>query len=286
MSYKSIDNSGPNLPFTPLNGILSVNSGAIETRSITPFSISRGLYDNIEEIVKFGRVTAPSTLAYSPVSFGVAYQTPQVAGATTLRVKAGNIADAPAGAGARSVTLYGLDVNGDAISETIATGGAAPGPSSVNTFLRLHRVVVETSGTYADAAVGSHVGNIVVENSAGTQDWAVIDSTNYPRGQSEIACFSVPRNKRVFIDDIILEVESTKSASFILFKRENILETVAPYTAARALATFAGVTGLSSITTTSYINDIEGPADIGFLVIPGINNTVVSVDFHINLVDA
>ena len=82
-------------------------------------------WSNARLVHKFGRNAAITSIA--PVCLGGVYQTPQVASATTLRVKAGNIADDEGQAGARTITLEGMDTHG-------GTGTAArarsphPGP--------------------------------------------------------------------------------------------------------------------------------------------------------------
>ena len=87
------------------------------------FNIASGRIPGLSVVHKFGRASVGTT--YSPVTFGGVYNTPQVAGATTLRVKAGDANDTAAGTGAREVTLIGLDETGAEVTEAVATAGAA-----------------------------------------------------------------------------------------------------------------------------------------------------------------
>jgi hypothetical protein len=76
-------------------------------------------------IHKFGHNTAIPT-TYTPVTSIGSYPTPQVSGATTLRIKAGGDAnDTAAGTGAREITLIGVDETGAEVTETLATAGAS-----------------------------------------------------------------------------------------------------------------------------------------------------------------
>lgn len=105
-----------------------------------------------------------------------------------MRIKAGgNAADTAAGAGAREVTLIGLDASGNVVTEAIATNGISASSATTNSFIRLYRAYVSASGTYATAAAGSHTAAIVIENSAGGTDWLTIDATSFPLAQSEVS---------------------------------------------------------------------------------------------------
>jgi len=112
----------------------------------------------------FGRNDSGGT-SFVPIALGGVYQMPQVAGATTLRIKAGgNANDTAAGTGAREVTVVVLDETGAQITETIATAGASASAATTVTAMRLLEAFVSKSGTYATGSVGSHADDIVIEN--------------------------------------------------------------------------------------------------------------------------
>jgi hypothetical protein len=274
-------------PSAPLNQPLGLDSDAILVRPTYPWlDTSRGLTTGIRSIKKFGRNKLVGT-TYVPVSLGGVYQTPQSGAATTLRIKAGgNANDTAAGSGAREITLIGLDETFTEVTETLATAGASASSATTATFTRLYRCFVSASGTYATSAAGSHAGDIVIENSAGGTDWATIDSTNFPKGQSEIGGFSIEAGKTayVFLDDIT--VDSGKTADAVFFAKQGIDQTAAPYSAMRAVSTLTGLTGgiadLSGRQTP--FGPFVGPCDIGWLAKVSATTGSISVEFEIFIV--
>lgn len=231
---------------------------------------------------KFGRHANVGT-TYAPVAIGGIYRTPQPASATQLRIKAGNANDDAAGTGARTVVIQGLSATGALVSDTLTADGTNASSNSGNSYIRLFRGYVATSGTYATATAGSHAADVVIENAAGTEDWLTIDSTDFPKGQSEVACYSVPLGYRAFVSKIHISVESNKTADLIFFKRENILDTAAPYQAMREQLRFGAVAGEAYLDRSS---DPLGPfpalTDIGFMA-KAASSAQVAVDFPIIL---
>lgn len=244
--------------------------------------------DNITErtvVHKFGRNSAVGT-TYVPVVVGGIYRVPQTTGATTLRIKAGDANDSSSGSGARTVTIIGIDENGDEQTEVLTTNGTSAGTAGTVTFIRLYRAYVTTSGTYATQSAGSQAADIIIENSAGTEDWATLDATDFPRGQTEIGVYTIPNGKRGLIDNISVIVDSNKSASVILFQRTSILQTAAPYDAMRVLLEFSGLTGISSVSPKIPIDSLASGTDVGFMARVASGTAEVDVDFEIQLIDA
>ena len=171
--------------------------------------------------------------ALTPICNGGFYQTPQVGGEQQLRIQAGGDAnDTAAGTGAREVTLCGIDNTGAYVTETIATAGASASALTTTIFLRLCEFWVSASGTYVTQAGGSHAADITIEDGSANV-WGVISSTPFPASQSQLAAFTVPLGKRVYVPFFHLSGDSTKVTTAIMFFRDNILETAAPYTAGR-----------------------------------------------------
>lgn len=232
---------------------------------------------------KFGRVENLGT-SFVPVCFGQVYRTPQVASATQLRIKAGDGNDISSGTGARSVYIEGLNASGALTSETIDTNGTSASSNSTNSYIRLFRAYVATSGTYATQSAGSHSANIVIENAAGTEDWATINSTGFPESQTQIAAYSVPLNYTAYVDNLRITIESgatNKPADVVMFQRQNILDTAAPYQAMRVVAFFLELEG--EYIGKGLLGSFPALTDIGFMAKAPSGTPDLSVAFDIFL---
>ena len=246
--------------------------------------LARGGILHHEKIEIFGHCTL-SAGVLSPITYGNAYRTPQAGAATALRIKAGgNAADTAAGAGAREITLAGLNAAGELIAETIETAGASASAATSQTFIRLLEAKVTKSGTYATQSAGSHAANIVIENAAGGTNWATIAINGFPAARAQIGIYTVPKGKTAYLSQIALQAESQKLTSFLLFKRENILETAAPYTAMVELQHFPQVSGGLQLNIDTPIRFPE-LTDFGFMGLVGGQTANVSSAMEIILVD-
>jgi hypothetical protein len=250
-----------------------------------PTNIAAGDYDGLTVIHKFGHNEAVST-SFVPVTSSGIYRTPQVSGATALRVKAGGHADdTAAGDGAREITLEGLDETGALVQEAVATAGASASSATTTTFLRLFRAWVSASGTYASASAGSHTATITIEKAAGSEDWATLVVNGFAQGQTEIAAYTVPLGKRAFIQSIQATVDSNKTATILGFHRENILETAAPYTAMRMFLELGGVSGQADYTPIAPLGPFPALTDFGFMARVVATTAEVDMEFEILLED-
>lgn len=272
----------------PLNQSYSLQSGSRLVRpSWTWLDAARGLTGGLSGVKKFGRNDSVGT-GFEPVCMGGIYMTPQSSAATTLRIKAGNANDSAGGSGARAVTLIGLDESFNEVQETVATNGTSPSAATSATFTRLYRAFVSSSGTYASASAGSHFGDIVIENSAGTQDWGTIDAANFPKSQSEIGAISIAAGKTGYVKLRDLSIDSGKTIDLVFFSRANIDETAPPYTAMRAQSVVSGVSG-GSIETFGSVDipfgPYTGPTDIGFMAKVASGTASVSVEFEVFILD-
>ena len=243
------------------------------------FAASEGNLTGVRAIHKFGHNTTVGT-SFVPITLGGVYRTPQVSGATALRVKAGGDAnDTAAGTGAREITLEGLDETGAYATEVVATAGASASSATTTTFLRLFRAYVSASGTYATATAGSHSAQIQIEDSSGTNNWAFISATDFPRSQSQIGVYTTPLGRTVYITGIIVTVETTKAADILLFQRGGVLDTAAPYEGMRILLEWTGIEDklVEEFPTPIKLTELT---DIGFMGKVGSSTADISVDFE------
>ena len=259
-----------------------VDSQLVQNISDHNLDIARSKFSYMSIVHKFGaRQGVSSSSAYKPLTTNEIYQTPQVSGAVALRVKAGNTNDTANGSGAREVTIQGLDETGALVTEALATAGTSASAATSTTWLRVFRAYVSASGTYATSAAGSHAADIILETAAAAE-WVKILVAGFPRAQSQIGVYSVPLGKTAYIQSYLLTVSGAKPVDFILFQRQNILETAAPYTAMRTVVEHRGIQ-----TATGFKPDVPfGPfpalTDIGWMA-KGATTPDVTVDYEILL---
>jgi hypothetical protein len=234
-------------------------------------------------VQKFGVNTAVGT-TFVPVTDDGIYRTPQASGATALRVRAGNAADDAAGAGARSVRLFGLDENFAAAEEVIPTAGEAAGALSTTTWTRIYRVRVEESGTYATATAGSHVGDIVIETSGG-EEWAEIPVNGFPHGTTEISVYSVAAGDIAYLQHVDIFTDAAKLTDVLLFARGNIDQTAPPYSPMFVIVDFLSEGGQQEHDLSHAPIKVVGPADIGFMAKVDVGTAVVAAGFELLIAD-
>lgn len=231
-------------------------------------------------VQKFGTNEAIGT-NFAPVTDGGTYPTPQSSGAVALRVKAGgNAADAPAGAGAWEVTILGLDEDFEHAAEALVTAGASASALSTTTFTRVPRVRVTGSGTYANATAGSHVGEITIEDAAGNI-WAHVHANGFPYATTQIAAYSVAANEIAYMVHNDVFTDSSKKTKVLMFIRENIDETEAPYGPMRVVNPFTMQGGKEGHDLSHAPIKITGPADVGFMANVDVGTATVSAGFEL-----
>ena len=259
---------------------------------LQPLSMPRDFYMEVAKgniaghslVHKFGHNDAVGT-TYVPIAQGGIYRTPQPAAATTLRVKAGNTNDTAAGSGAREVTVQGLDETGAVVTEALATAGLSASAATSATFIRFFRAWVSDSGTYATQTAGSHAAAIVIENSAGTQDWGTITATGFPVAQSEIGAYSVPAGFDAYLLSTIIFTDTAKTTNLIFFRRESILDAAAPYDGMRIVFDVTLEGGQTQYKPVSPQGPFTGPCDLGYMGKIDAGTASVHVDFDLLLVD-
>jgi len=85
--------------------ITSDSDASVVRQHSDPVDIARGVIGDFTRDHKFGRNNLVGT-TYEPITSDGIFRSPQVSGATTLRVRAGNANDTAAGTGAREVTDF------------------------------------------------------------------------------------------------------------------------------------------------------------------------------------
>jgi hypothetical protein len=137
---------------------------------------------------------------------------------------------------------------------------------------------VSKSGTYSTQTARSHAGTITIENAAGGEDWAVIADGTLARGKTEMAVYTTPRDRSAALRNVTISSDADKKANIVLYKRENILETVAPYSSMLMVTEYPQSSGLFDVV---FDPPLYFPplCDFGFLA----NVSASTVDVAVNM---
>ncbi len=204
--------------------------------------------------------------------------------ALTMRVKAGDVADTAAGAGAQEVTIEGLDETGKFASEAVATAGASASTATSTVggngkFIRVFRAYVSKVGSYTAPV---NTAAVIIEDGGGVADRIQIAIAE---GQTQHAMFTIPLGVTGYIHRISVTADGVKAADFRVFKRLDMLKTSTPFGAQRIMLHFNGILGHMSHQIAGALDPLPALTDIWVEGFGGGAQTEVSADFEILLVD-
>ena len=244
-------------------------------------NITRGLDSEYSEIHKFGTNEAVGT-SFVPITRQGIYQVPIAA--TALELVSDDVNDTSAGTGAQTVTVIGLNSSWAEVSQTVTMNGTTAVALATD-LIRVYRMYVATSGTYATQSAGSHVGNITLRVSGAGATWAQIHATDFPRGQTQIGVYTIPTGKTALLSLHYISVDSNKSGDLILFHRALTDDVTTPYTGImRAAFELVGVSGfVNLVDSAAPQGPFVGPCDIGFMGKVATGTGSMSVDFEMIL---
>lgn len=250
-----------------------------------PVLLARGLINGAGVVHKFGAAAGVGT-ALKPISTSQTYQTPQVA--AVLEMVSGDTNDngttSPLGTGALVVRVYGIAAWADGeVTEDVTLNGTTP-VALATSFLRVYRMKVIKSGTYATADTPSHDSVILLRGTGGGVAWATITSLGgIGLGQSEIASYSIPDGKIGYMQSAFLTVESSKGANIIFIVRECADE---PDCVTQAKIVLRVVTDTVDIHPRTPYGGFVGPCDLGWMGEAVLGSASISADFELIIYDA
>lgn len=258
---------------TPLNSTIQPGADALIVRqSDTKLDVSRGLIIGQTRFGKFGRNEAVKTTP-EPVSIGGVYQTPTAL--TSLEILSSSASDTVAGVGARTVLVRGISTNYEEIEETVNMNGTTA-VALANQFYRVYSALVVTSGTYAGTTASSHVGNITIRTAGAGATWATISVIGLARGRSQIANYTVPAGKTLYLDGFDITVQTTKIVSVMLFKREQIDVVSAPFDTMQLVREYTSIGGFIHVNLDVPLSFPE-KTDIGFMAYTSAGTSSLSI---------
>jgi hypothetical protein len=241
--------------------------------------VTKGNVPGHSVIHRFGHANIGTT--FTPVTHSTVYQTPTAA--VALEIVSADADDTSAGAGARTVWIQGLDINGDFVTQTVALNGltAVAIPTSL---WRLLDWQVVTTGTYGTTAIGSHQGTLTIRVASAGATWSLLEATPFPSGKSEISWYTVPNGYRAYLFFQSIDVDSTKAADVIFLERPDADIVTAPFSAMYEVAEFVGIAGIGTADNNFPVNGLEAMTDFGYIAKVTSGTADVSVEYEILLI--
>jgi hypothetical protein len=264
------------------NSNVTINRDQVLITEDFLLQVARGNIEGAYLVHKFGANDNVAT-SLSPIASSGNYQTPTTA--QSLEILSSNANDNNAGTGARKVKIIGLNSSGNEVSVSVSLNGLTA-VAVPQTFLRVYRMFVEESGTYATQTTPSQAGVITLRASGGGVTWADIENIRgFGASQTEIAAYSIPKGFSCYLLSKTFSVNSIKKASVFFFQRQNITNTVAPYSAMRLVQKHIGVTGVQQILSRGTINKFPELTDIGLMASTDLGTAEVSAEFELLCLD-
>jgi len=214
---------------------------AFEQHTKHYFSLAEGVNNGFSYVNKFGRVLNYTTSMVDVNDLATPAVYAWLTSAVTLEAISSSSNDAAAGTGARTVVVQGLDANFEPCEATITMNGTSASTATTQTFIRVHRAYVATSGTYATTTAGSHIGNLTIRISSGGATQIYMPASPAPVGQSNVARYTIPAGKTGYLIHVTFQASGNKASDFYLWRRFNADTVSAPYGVKRLIEYFSGV---------------------------------------------
>lgn len=188
--------------------------------------------------------------------------------------------DASAGSGARTLVVAGLDGDFEPIVETIDMNGMSASSATQQSFIRVNRIAVATTGTYAAA----NAGVITVRTSGAGATQAEIANGVQAPGVSQQTHYTVKAGFTAVLFTIFTNVDSNFSARLSLSINQGAGTLSAPFSAVTSTLELVGVQG-ESLITLGIPAVITEKSDIWMKAVVPMTDAAVSGGFALMLVD-
>lgn len=218
---------------------MSIDTFPSTRSSISGLDVAQSLVANQTAFRKFGASSVVGT-AETPISYTGTIWQPTAA--TTVEAISASANDTAAGSGAQTITIVGLNASFVEVTETLTMAGTSATAASSNSYIRLYRAYVASTGTYA----GTNQGIITIRVvSAG----ATIIQIAAGLGQTQTTFYTVPAGKTLYISDVHIGVDSAKAMNIYFFQFPNADDVTTSYTGAKRLVQqYAGVISVIDLT--------------------------------------
>lgn len=236
-------------------------------------------------VQKFGAISGVTT-TLTPVTTSGAYPTPT--SPVSLEIVSDSANDTSGGSGAIQVTIEGISNTNGVWTEEVQTV-TMNGTTAVavpNQMLRVYRMYVSASGSYATATTPSHNSVITLRVSGGGATWQILNSAgSFGLAQSEIACYTIPKGYTGYFLSKNVSVEDAKTANVFLFTRDNADDVTTPFSPMRVKELERNLSNETARKPHAPLLKINGVADVGFMAQSTSTTTSLSIEFEILLVE-
>lgn len=244
-----------------------------------------GMIDGVTIEHKFGNNTNVGT-TLAPVTTTGTHMMPT--SSVSLEVISDSANDTANGSGGQIVTVEYLDSTFTKRTGTLTLNGTSASPDTLSDVLRVNRLYVSRSGTYASHSSASHNGTITLREAGGGTTWAQIPviSTNFGAGQSFLGWYTVPAGFAAYVLKFIITTDASKIVDVYFAQRDNSNDTTTPYSGTlRIKNVYNGVQGGPNEVTHSTLEVYDEYSDIGFLSKVSVGTSTVSVEVEMLIVD-
>jgi len=152
--------------------------------------------------------------------------------ASTLVAISTSANDTAAGTGARVITVEGLAPSFLEITEDITMNGLSNSTATTASFIRVNKVFVKDSGTFASTNGGTNIGTISINAGAVLMSEISVDPDR-ASGVSEQSHFTVPSDKEAILRTLSINVSSNQAAKIYGIFRPRADITSAPFGASQ-----------------------------------------------------
>jgi len=204
---------------------MSLDTFPSVSSSVPGLDIARSQVANQSAFRKFGASAVVGTTE-TPISYTGTIWQPTAA--TTLEAISSDADDTAAGAGAQTIVIVGLNASFVEVSETLTMAGASASAASSNSYIRIYRAYVASTGTYAGTNQGTITVRIV---SAG----ATVIQIAAGLGQTQTTFYTVPAGKTLYVSDIHIGVSSLKAMDVFSFQLPNADDVATSFSGAKRL---------------------------------------------------
>lgn len=259
---------------TEINGVQTPHM-IIDTSGKEFFlEVARGNIPGWQGVHKFGRNVAAGT-SEEQIQFGGGTLVP-LTSAVTIEAISDDANDTVAGSNARTIRIWGVDGDFNAVTEDITLAGLSASVATTQTFLRVYKGRVLTNGTYNT----KNAGNISIRVSgAGAVQATIVADTSV----TETTHYTIAAGYTGYLVRVAIEVDSAKTARIVMHSRGNTNLTTAPFDPVAHIHTWDGVKGGLPL-------DLKEPhtfaakTDIWFTSVAGAVSTSLEADYDLILV--